>query len=565
MKRLIGVGCAWILATSTALGTEVTFSTEDAEAAANVRLAVSGLSPDEDGWIAPPRLVRAVGDALKPFGYYAAQVSVTQEGRQQRVLVTLGRRILLSAPDITIRGSAREDPEVKRLLDAVPPSGTPLKHRDYEDFKAALTRLTLAKGYFDAEFRRSRLEVSVKNASARWVIDWDSGERWRFGRTVFQGSQIEVARLNALQSFQSGDAFEAEKVADLSRRLSETGWFESVAVTPRFKEAQDHELPLLAAVAARAKNEVELGLAVDSDVGLNGEVNWTRPWINRRGQSLKFTGGASTKEQSLTGQWKLPQASDPLNDYWTVSAGYKHTDLNDTRSQNVTMAVARTDVLSSGWQRTPSVTMSHSRFTQANTDESTFLLYPGLSFSRVRQRGGLSPDWGDSQRYSVEVSRTEWGSGVDFAILRLQDGVLRTWRGRHRFLGRLTLGWITTDDLDKVPPEKRFFAGGDKSVRGYGYQKISPRDDEDQLIGASKLATGSVEYQYRVTNGWWAAAFLDAGDAVRRLSEWNLKKGAGFGVRWESPVGPVKFDLAWPLGDDSESGLHFYVGLGAQW
>lgn len=566
MRQLIR--CGMTLLAGAAFGVmaaDVTVRGPDGEPKENVRIAVTGLATDADGDIDEPRLVRAASEALKPFGYYAPEITVTYENDKPVVTVALGEPVTLEAADVVVTGEAADDPDVKKLLATIPAEGSPLRHADYDSFKSKLNSLSLAKGYFDADFEKSRLEVSIKRQKARWVIHWRSGPRWKFGATQFEGSQIREDYLRSLITYQEGEAFTAEQMAAFSKNLSQTGWFDAAAVRPRFREAKDKTLPVKAAVTPRSKNEVEVGLGVDSDVGVNGEIHWTRPWINSRGQSLLVSSSASAKEQTVSAQWKLPEMSDPLNDYWLVSSGYKHTDLNDTKSRSVTATLSRTHLLPSGWQRTPSITASQTWFTQANVDESTFLLYPGLSFSRIRQRGGLSPEWGDSQNYAAEVSRREWGSGVDFALLKLQDSVLRTWRSNHRFVGRVTLGILATNDIDKVPPEKRFFAGGDKSVRGYGYQKISPKDGDGQLIGASKLATASVEYQYRVTGGWWGAVFFDAGDAVRSVSDFDLKKGAGFGVRWDSPVGPVKLDLAWPVGDPDHSGINFYVGLGAQW
>ncbi|VDZ96360.1 outer membrane protein, OMP85 family [Salmonella enterica subsp. enterica] len=112
------------------------------------------------------------------------------------------------------------------------------------------------------------------------------------------------------------------------------------------------------------------------------------------------------------------------------------------------------------------------------------------------------PTWGDSQRYSVDYSNTAWGSDVDFSVLQAQNVWIRTLYDRHRFVMRANLGWIETGDFDKVPPDLRFFAGGDRSIRGYKYKSISPKDSDGNLKGASKLATGSLEYQYNVTGKW---------------------------------------------------------------
>lgn len=129
---------------------------------------------------------------------------------------------------------------------------------------------------------------------------------------------------------------------------------------------------------------------------------------------------------------------------------------------------------------------------------------------------------------------------------------------------RANLGWIETGSFSRVPPSLRFFAGGDRSIRGYKYKSISPRDSDGKLTGASKLATGSLEYQYNVTGKWWGAVFIDSGEAVNDLARTNLKTGAGIGVRWASPVGPVKLDIARPIGDNDKRGLQFYIGLGPE-
>ena len=174
------------------------------------------------------------------------------------------------------------------------------------------------------------------------------------------------------------------------------------------------------------------------------------------------------------------------------------------------------------------------------------------------------PVWGDSQRYSVDVSDTTWGSDVDFVAAQAQNVWIRTLADRHRFVVRGNVGWIETGDFSKVPPSLRFFAGGDRSIRGYKFRSISPRDSDNKLTGASKMATGSLEYQYNVSGRWWVAAFADGGDAVNKLDDYSFKKGAGMGVRWASPIGPIKLDIAAPIGDKDERGLQFYIGLGPE-
>ena len=156
-----------------------------------------------------------------------------------------------------------------------------------------------------------------------------------------------------------------------------------------------------------------------------------------------------------------------------------------------------------------------------------------------------------------------WGSDINFIVMQARDVWIRTLYDRHRFVVRGNLAGSKRTTLTRC---RRIcaFAGGDRSIRGYKYKSISPKDDDGKLIGASKLATGSLEYQYNVSGKWWGAVFVDSGEAVSDIRESDFKTGAGVGVRWQSPVGPIKLDIARPIGDKEEHGLQFYIGLGPE-
>lgn len=78
------------------------------------------------------------------------------------------------------------------------------------------------------------------------------------------------------------------------------------------------------------------------------------------------------------------------------------------------------------------------------------------------------------------------------------------------------------------------------------------------------MFTGSAEYQYNVTGKWWGAVFIDSGEAVNNIHDSNFKTGTGVGVRWASPVGPIKLDIARAVGDKDQRGIEFYIGLGSE-
>ena len=539
----------------------------------NVRAQLSTIESDE---VTPDRRFQArVDDAirngLKALGYYEPTINFDllpppPKGRQVlRAEVEAGPPVLIGGTDVILRGGARDDRDFLGLLRDRPKNGTILNHGDYEKFKKSLTNVSLRKGYFDSEFKKHELGVSLERRQAFWDIDYDSGQRYRFGDVTFEGSQIREEYLQNLVPFKEGDYYQSRDLAELNRRLSATGWFNSVVVAPEFDKARKTKiLPLHGVVSPRIENTIETGVGYSTDVGPRVKATWKKPWVNSYGHSFTTSTSLSAPEQVLDFSYKVPLLKSPLEQYYLVQGGFKRTDLNDTEADSTTLAVSRYWDLSSGWQRAINLRWSLDHFTQADVTNTTMLLYPGLSLNRTRSRGGLMPTWGDSQRYSIDYSDTLWGSDVDFVVLQAQNVWIRSLFEKHRFVVRGNLGWIETNDFERVPPDLRFFAGGDRSIRGYSYKSISPENDDGKLTGASKLATGSLEYQYNVSGKWWGAAFIDSGEAVNDIKQSNFKTGAGVGVRWQSPVGPIKLDFAVPVGDKEEHGLQFYIGLGPE-
>lgn len=540
----------------------------------NVRARLSTIAVDEvnaDGRFRA-RVDEAIRQGLRALGYYDPQIAfefrpAVNGGRPVLIAsVAPGEPVRIAEVNVDLRGGARDDSDYQqRLRDDLPAIGSVLNHGDYDSFKSGLNNLSLRKGYFDARFQRSQLGIMREERKAFWDIDYDSGERYRFGAVKFQGAQIRDDYLQNLVPFHTGDPYSSEELGELNRRLSATGWFNSVVVSPDFEQSKTTKiLPLEAVVTPRTRNQVETGVGYATDVGPRFKTTWNKPWLNSRGHSLSSSLSVSAPEQSLDLSYKIPLLKNPLEQYYLLQGGFKREDLNDTQSDSTTLNVARYWDLSSGWQRAINMRWSLDHFTQGSVTDTTMLLYPGVSINRTRQRGGLMPVWGDTQRYSIDVSDTLWGSDIDFVVFQAQNVWIRTLAEKHRFVARGNLGWIETNSFSRVPPSLRFFAGGDRSIRGYKYKSVSPRDSDGKLTGASKLATGSLEYQYNVTGKWWGAVFVDSGEAVNDIKQNDFKTGAGIGVRWSSPIGPVKFDIATPVGDPEKHGVQFYIALGPE-
>ncbi|WP_340148233.1 autotransporter assembly complex family protein [Franzmannia pantelleriensis] len=555
-------------------------------------------------------------EALRVYGYYEPQLQLGFSGdpvERVTVMVEPGPQVLIQTLNFEVRGEARRDQPFVDAVDDFPLSeGDPLEHAPYDRLRNRLSGLSLERGYFDSRFLDRRLEVRPWEQSARLYLTLDSGPRYRFGEPRFYGSHIDEDRLRRMLPFEPGDPYLAGDLARYNQRLGQSNWFSSISVRPRVggdaslaldapagpgwwqqadlegegaPPAPPADTPVegpiisaqsLAAVRALTpqpldvpidvnlvpadRHQFEVGIGYATDVGPRMRLGWNQPWINRLGHSLNHDLFLSGPEQRFTGEYAIP-LEDPLRDSYRLQYGFRHRDSDDTRSLEASVELARRWEFDNGWVQSAYLRSTFEDFTQGVDDGQTFLLYPGISWSRTRTRNPRFPSWGDRQRVAFEYSNPAWGSDIEFFRTTADSQWIRMVGQDNRFIGRLGLGSIETSEFEQLPPSLRFFTGGDRSVRGYAFDTLAPRDEDGALLGGQQLLTASLEYQRRVTGDWWGATFVDTGDAFDDWGPDQLNTGVGLGVRWISPVGPIRFDVAHPLDDDdSDWRIHFAIG-----
>ena len=512
---------------------------------------------------------KAVDRGLRVFGYYESSVRFERKQRQGKrdlliAHVTPGEPTKIAGTDVQIEGEAAQDENFDALRKNLPKEGVLVEHQTYDDYKTAISRLALNRGYFDGEFKISRLEISPETYQAWWRMLFDSGVRYHYGNITFSHSQIRDDYLNNILNIKSGDPYLMNNLSDLTSDFSSSNWFSSVLVQPNVNHKSktvDVEIILY----PRKKNAMELGVGFSTDGGVHTQIGWTKPWINSRGHSFRTNLYISAPKQTLEATYRKPLLKNPLNYYYDYSVGWEGEKENDTNTRALTLSVLRYWNNAHGWQYFGGLRARYDSFTQADITDKTFLLYPTVGFTRTRLRGGSFATWGDVQKITFDVGNKVWLSEASFVKVQASSAWIRTYAENHRIVARAEVGYLHTKDIEKIPPALRFFAGGDRSVRGYGYKKIAPKNKNGKLVGGSRLLAGSLEYQYQVYPNWWAATFADSGLAANDYTTKELRYGAGVGVRWASPVGAIKFDIATPIRDkDNSKNIQFYIGLGTE-
>ncbi|MGR5068000.1 MULTISPECIES: autotransporter assembly complex protein TamA [Vibrio] len=511
------------------------------------------------------RLEKSINEALNALGYYHATISYTstKENDELIVNVTPGKPIRVKTMDVVISGEAKTDEEFINLIAKSPLKvGRVLNQGQYDSLKSGIRNLALQRGYFNGDFTLHRLEVIPELNQAIVRLHYDSGIRYHFGDLDIIGSQIWEERVASLSPFKKGQPYLVSEVGEYNQNLSNTDWFSSVFVEPDLSKLKDgRDIPIKVSLAPAAKNQIETGIGYSTDMGVRGRLKWKKPWVSARGHSFNTALSLSKPEQTIIAGYKIPM-DDVLREYYQVQFGLKHLDNRDTESLESNLAFGRYWLTDNGWHTVLYVRHLYENFSQGLQDDGVQFLLPGTTLSRTRTRGGNMPMWGDKQSVTIEYGDPALLS--ETRVLRLLGGTswIRSLGENNRGLFRLEGGANITDELEKLPPSLRFFAGGDNSIRGYGYESISPKDASGALTGAKYMLASTLEYQYRVYGNWWGAVFYDIGDAFNKTPVWQ--SGVGVGVRWASPVGPVSIDFAWGLDAEPDPDFRIHFSLGPE-
>ncbi|HHF3259700.1 autotransporter assembly complex protein TamA [Vibrio diabolicus] len=511
------------------------------------------------------RLDQSITEALNALGYYHAKISYSIPEGNDELIVSIkpGLPVKVKVMDVVISGEAKDDEEFAKLIERSPLTvGKVLNQGEYDSLKSSIRNLALQRGYFNGDYKLSKLEVIPDFNEANVRLHYDSGIRYHFGPINITGSQIWENRVESMRPFEIGEPYLVSQVGEYNQNLSNTDWFSSVFVEPDLSKLDEgRELPIKVSLAPASKNQIETGLGYSTDTGVRGTLKWKKPWVSSRGHSFNTALSLSKPEQTITAGYKIP-LDDVLREYYQLQFGLKHLDNRDTESLESNLAVERHWLTDGGWHKTIYVRHLYENFSQGLQDDGVQFVLPGATFSRTRVRGGNMPMWGDKQSVTIEYGDPALLSETRVLRLLGRSSWIRGIGDNHRGLFRLEGGANITDEFEKLSPSLRFFAGGDNNIRGYGYESISPVDESGALTGGKYIVSSTLEYQYRVYGNWWAATFYDIGDAFNETPEW--KSGAGVGIRWASPVGPVSFDFAWGLDEKPEREFRIHFSLGPE-
>jgi translocation and assembly module TamA len=508
---------------------------------------------------------KKLAKALEALGFYDIQVDKSidwsdPECWKADFRVTVGDPVRLRDVAVIVNGPAKDDPGFGgQLGEHQLITGEILNHARYEAFKKALVATAESRGYFDAEFERSSVTVDTDRKSADVDIVLNSGPRYEFGETEFTENVLRQELLQGYSDIRPGDPYDAREVTRLYQALSGSGYFGSVLIRSDPSTDGSNTVPVKVSLTPGMRRVYSAGIGFATDYGVQGRLGFADRRRNDRGHQFESRLFASSVNSELTASYRWPRRN-PRSDWYNVFGGFQHTDTDTSISDKVTLGFRRSKNISKFWLETRYLNIENEDFRVADQKDTSRLIVPGINWETTRGSEIIRIRQGHRISLDIRGSSDSLGSDTNFLQVTASTKWIFPIGESTRLLTRLNLGATAQDDITELPASVRFFAGGDNSVRGYGYETLGPVDIDGNVIGGSHLATASLEIDRLIKEKWSAAAFVDTGSAFDDINP-KFSTGVGLGLRWYSPLGPIRLDVAHPL-DDPNRSLRIHITLG---
>jgi translocation and assembly module TamA len=514
---------------------------------------------------------------------YAGEVFITVDGRP---LATIGPFDSLGAPPVPIEVRIIPgQPFVFGAIDVEPiPPGVNLKKLGLEpgapagsrvvlNAEAALLEAWLNDGHPLAEALPRDTIADHRTNQLDVTFNFSPGPIADFGQVTVVGAEEVNPNLIVGRAGLNGGLYSVRDTRFAEDRVRDLGAFDSVRIAPADYLAPDGTIPMTIVVSERKKHVIGASVEYSNTEGFGGEVYWRHRNLFGGAERLSLSASISDivldsfeQDYRLAATFVKPGVFDPMTDFTWRAEGYRDTTeayrvtavetevglahiFSNTLTGSVGLELARTET-----EDDQNVTTDHLLLT-LNTelvwDTRDNRLDPSSGF-RATVMAAPSYDFLQDQAFAR--------FGGDVSVYRAVGS-----RDQLVLAGRAATQVLTVDDITDVAINERIFLGGAGTIRGYGYENIAPRDNNGNLIGGRSSILFSGEARYRLNESFGIVGFVDAGNVYETMYPQfsDLKVGIGAGVRYLTPVGPIRLDVAVPLQPDKDDpNWAFYVGLG---
>lgn len=527
----------------------------------------------------------AARGVLKSQGYYAGRIfgrvlPASEPGGKARVSLQLtpGKRYTFGPMTLNFLGQAEA-----ALQDTLRATAEEVYHQG--EAAAAEVGLRIAPamavrlkelGYPFAKVERQSFTVDHATQLVRPVITLNTGSKARISEVSVSGLEtIETDYIQQLADIDGLPLYDQRQVEGFRERLIATGLFSGISIRPvpadrqipaSAGEAETQEVALDVTLSEAALRQVSAQAGFSTDQGFSVEGAWSHRNVFGRGEIFTVRGRLAQLEQLIETDLALPnfKRNDQTLRY-TLSVGRQDTDAFDALLVSTSAILERQ--LTARWGISGGGRLEAQRI-EDDLGKRTF--YLGAIPLQARYDGTDSIfDPQDGIRLNAQIT-PETGFGDTSLLFITNDVLLRgyksfDWVNGTVLAARLRIGAIVGETTPILPANRRFYAGGGGSIRGYGFQNVGPLDDDGDPFGGRSLLEFAFEARVKVTPTIGVVPFIDVGNVyssvLPKLS--GLQYGAGIGLRYHTDFAPIRLDIGTPLnpraGDDR---VQVYISVG---
>lgn len=522
---------------------------------------------------------------LYDAGFYDAVISITLDGVEAAQIATLDAPKVIHRVDVTVNAGKHFRFSRAQMAPVAPGTEVP---SGYAEGKVAGTGVMKQAanagvegwrkaGHAKADVAQTQIIADHENRRVDSRIELQPGPALSFGKLTIRGyDRMDPRRLRKIVGFPEGERYDPAKIEDMRKRLRRTGVFSAITLTEADGVGPNNTQDVDLLVIEQKPRRIGGGFELSSNEGAMLSGYWMHRNLMRGGERLRFDAQVSDIGAKTSGRdYQLGVRIDRPATINADTTGYMQFQVQRLRDEDYDLDGATFGL----------------GFTYLPSDRFTADIALQYSAQRVNDEGEksnfrffslpIAVTW-DKRDNDTDPKKGYWLKGDVTPFYGLQETgsgarILGEARGYVSFLeeqkltfaGRARLGTIVGSDIDNTPRDYLFYSGGGGSVRGQPYQSLGVEVIQGPngpiLTGGMSVAIVSTEVRYQVREKIGIAAFVDAGrvwaeSGFGGANDWQA--GAGVGVRYKTPIGPLRFDVAGPVGGDTGSGVQVYLGLG---
>jgi translocation and assembly module TamA len=533
--------------------------------------------------------VETAQDVLRSFGWYAAEIETEVAGgvdadRAEALRglgedpppamvafrIAPGPRFTLTAHDFTFLDPGATPPPALAPSEMGSPVGGPAVAAEILDAEAAAVSALREAGRPYAEFVRRDAVADLEASSIAVDSAIFAGPVYRYGPMTFEGLEdVERDYLETYRTFRPGGVWSPAELAAFQADLVETDLFDVVRVAPPEDPPPGEVAPVIVTLEERPKRTVSAGARYSTDQGPAVRAAYEHRNLLGRNEQLYGEVLVGTEEQAVETRLRKPQFGRDGQD---LLAGVLARRIDDEAYEEV----AVTGTLGLERELTPRLSvgagglLEYSVINDAGEEETFYLAGLPLFADYDGSNDLLNPTEGFRARVDATpfVGRTDDGETPVFTRIDAYGSAYRGLDAEDRYVlaGRARAGSIVAEDVETVPASRRLYSGGGGSVRGYGERDIGPEDEDGDPQGGLSVLEAGVELRAQVYGDFGGVVFVEGGQVSEEpffAFDEPPRFAAGVGARYYSPVGPLRFDIGFPLNPaDDHDAFQFYVSLG---